>query len=268
LSARARELDGRAASNRPPDPLVVRGLAKRFGAVAALAGVDFSVAPGSIVGLVGPNGSGKTTALHVVAGLLSHDAGAVVVAGTRVGSLEARRAVAFVPDEPTGLDELTVAEHVALVAALHRAGPGAERRAAALRDAFSLGARWHVRLGTLSRGLRRQASIVAALALDTPLVLVDEATATLDPEAVIVLREAIAARALRGAGVLLATQDLGFADAVCDEVVFLAAGRCVGAGRPDELRAVHDASSLEAALLAATGDIHLQERVRRELAAL
>ena len=246
----------------------MRGLVKRFGAVTALGGIDLSVAPGSIAGLVGPNGSGKTTALHVIAGILTPDAGVVEVAGVRAGSLRARRAAAFVPDDPTGLDELTVAEHVALVAALHRAGAGADRRAAALRDAFCLGPRWHTRLGTLSRGLRRQAALVAALALDTPLVLVDEATATLDPEAVVVLREAIAARALRGAAVLLATQDLGFADAVCDEVVFLARGRSVGAGRPEELRAAHDAVSLESALLAATGDADLEERVRRELAAL
>jgi ABC-2 type transport system ATP-binding protein len=241
---------------------------KRFGGLTALAGIDLSVARGAVVGLVGPNGSGKSTALHVVTGLLAPDGGAVLVGGHRSGSLPARRATAFVPDEPTGLDELTVGELVALLAALHRAGPGAARRAAALRDAFGLGPRWHARLATLSRGLRRQAAIVAAFAVDSTLVVVDEATATLDPEAVVVLREAIAARALRGAGVLLATQDLGFADTVCDEVVFLAAGRRVGGGRPDELCAAHDATSLESALLAATGDGHLEDRVRRELAAL
>lgn len=253
---------------RPPDPLVVRGLTRHFGAVTALDGLHLRVAAGSVVGLVGPNGSGKTTALHVVAGLLAPHAGLVEVAGHPAGSLAARRAVSLVPDDPAGLDELTVSEHVSLVAALHRAGEDAARRAVALRDAFLLGPRWSTRLGTLSRGLRRQASVVAALALDTPLVLVDEATAALDPEAVVVLREAIGARARRGAGVLLATQDLTFADLVCDEVVFLARGRCVGAGPPAVLRAAHGAPNLELALLAATGDRQLEERVRRELAAL
>ena len=84
-------------------------------------------------------------------------------------------------------------------------------RAELLIDAFGLGGRSSSALGTLSRGLRRQASAVAALSLAPPLVLIDEATATLDPEAVIVLSEAVDALARRGSGVLLATQDLHFA---------------------------------------------------------
>ena len=134
--------------------------------------------------------------------------------------------------------------------------------------AFGLGDRRDQRLGTLSRGLRRQASAVAALSLAPPLVLVDEATATLDPEAVVVLSEAVAALAARGCGVLLATQDLHFAGGTCHEIVLLHGGAVLDRGEPGALRARHVASSLEGVFLTALGDGRLRERVRHAFATL
>ncbi|RDI74573.1 ABC-type multidrug transport system ATPase component [Gaiella occulta] len=256
------------ASSHPPVPLVARGLAKRYGRAAALADVDVRVPAGRVVGLVGPNGSGKTTLLHVVAGLTRPDAGTAVVAGEPAGSRLARARVGLVPDEPAGFDELTVGELVALVHGLWRAGDEATVRARVLLDAFGLAPRAGQRLGSLSRGLRRQASIVAAFSLAPPLVLVDEATATLDPEAIVVLDEAMRALASRGCGVLLATQDLAFADASCDELVLLAQGRVVERGTPAELRERRRASSIEEVFLDVVGERGLRGRVRDDLAAL
>jgi ABC-2 type transport system ATP-binding protein len=243
-------------------------MCKRYGTTCALDGVDITVDHGEIVGLVGPNGSGKTTALLAVAGLARLDAGEAVVDGCAAGTLSARRALALVPDDPGGLDELTVAEHIELVLALHGAGERGRRRAGVVAASLGLDRHRAVRLGSLSRGLRRQASIVAGLAVDAPLVVVDEATATLDPEAVVVLREALRVRAAAGSGVLLATQDLHFAEQLCDTVVVLGRGRVLAAGGPAALRRAHRASSLEEVFLVETGAGVLRERVRRELAAL
>jgi ABC-2 type transport system ATP-binding protein len=267
------ETGGRAAERRPPAgaaqaPLVARGVSKRFGPATALAGVDLDVRPGAVVGLVGPNGSGKTTLLHAVAGLLPIDAGSIRVAGAEAGSRAARTATALIPDEPSGFDELTVTELVSLVHVLWAARPVAAARAEVLMTAFGLDERRDQRLGTLSRGLRRQASAVAALSLASPLILVDEATATLDPEAVVVLGEAVATLAERGCGVLLATQDLHFAGAVCHEIVLLHRGVVMDRGEPGALRARHAASSLEDVFLAALGDRRLRERVRGAFEAL
>ena len=118
-------------------------------------------------------------------------------------------------------------------------------RARILLTAFGLDGRRGQRLGTLSRGLRRQASAVAGLSLAPPLILVDEATATLDPEAVVVLGEAIQRLSTRGCGILLATQDLHFAGGVCDEIVLLHRGSVIDRGEPGALRARHAATSLE-----------------------
>ncbi len=257
---------------RPPArtsaPLEMQGVWKRFAGATALAGVDLCVPAGAVVGLVGPNGSGKTTLLRAVAGLLEIDGGSISVAGAPAGSRQARQATALVPDEPTGFDELTVAEFVALVHGLWKTGRAAFDRAQVLIAAFGLGDRRDQRLGTLSRGLRRQASAVAALSLAPPLVLVDEATATLDPEAVVVLSEAVAALAARGCGVLLATQDLHFAGGTCHEIVLLHGGAVLDRGEPGALRARHAASSLEGVFLAALGDGRLRERVRHAFATL
>lgn len=168
---------------------------------------------GEVAGVVGPNGSGKTTLLRVVAGLARADRGRAVVCGAPAGSLEARSSVAVVPDEPEGLDELTIAELAALGRALYRVPEAPWRdRLAVLVRAFGLEARIDARLGALSRGLRRRASMIAAFAVDARLTLVDEATATLDPEASAALRAIIRANAARGKATLLATQDLAFAE--------------------------------------------------------
>ncbi len=235
------------------EPLAAAGLRKSFGPARAVDGLDLEVRSGSIVGLVGPNGSGKSTTLRIIVGLLAADEGSAIIAGAPAGSLAARAATGYVPDEPTGLDELSVAEFLRLVSALYREPPGFTARAAALLAAFGLERRRDARLGSLSHGLRRAAAMTAAFALAPPLVVVDEATAALDPEAVVVLREALHALAARGSGVLLATQDLSFAEAVCGGVSLLSRGRQLAHGSPAELRARFGAATLEGVFLEAVG---------------
>ena len=249
----------------PVQPLVVRGLVVTFGAVRAVDGVDLDVGSGSVVGLVGPNGCGKTTTLRAVLGLVPVAEGSVRVDGLVGGSLPARRRSAWVPDEPGGLDELSVDELLALVSALWDVRDGFARRADVLLGAFGLHGRRAEQLGSLSHGQRRLAAIVAGFALDRPLLLVDEATAALDPEAVLLLRELLRATASRGRGVVVATQDLHFAESVCDRITLLSAGRAVAEGSLDELRSRFAAATLEAVFVRAlrTGD--RLEEARRAL---
>lgn len=245
--------------------LEVRGLRVEFGRTRALDGLDLWVAAGEVAGLVGPNGCGKTTALRAVLGLVRPAAGAVEVAGRPAGTLEAKSACAWVPDEPAGLDELSADELAALLAALWRAGERARSRAVSLFDAFGLHERRALQLGSLSHGQRRLASLVAALALERPLLLVDEATAALDPEAVVVLRELLRGAAARGAGVLLATQDLHFAETACDRVTLLRRGAVVAQGSPVALRSRFGVPSLEDVFVRALGIDRRLEEVRRGL---
>ena len=252
----------------PVEPLTVRGLRVSFGGVAAVDGLDLSVAAGTIAGLVGPNGCGKTTTLRAVVGLVQTEAGSVLVDGVRGGTIAGRSRVGYVPDEPTGLDELTVREYTDLVGALWRADPDYGRRRDVLLDGFELSARQRAPLRALSHGQRRLVSIVAAAALDRPLLLVDEATAALDPEAVLALREVLRAVGARGAGVLLATQDLHFAEIVCDRVTLLSAGRAAADGTVAAVREQFGAATLEEAFVAAVGASGRLKELRGALRAL
>jgi ABC-2 type transport system ATP-binding protein len=240
-------------------PLAVEGLDVRYGTVRAVTDVTLDIPGGSVVGLLGPNGCGKSSTLRAVVGLLRPQAGRVLVNGLEQGSAPARAQLAYVPDEPEGLDELAVSEYLSLVRALYREGAAYGARAAALCDAFGLASRLRIRLGALSHGQWRIVSIVAALALARPLLVVDEATAALDPEAAVVLREALRAAAAHGTGVLVATQDLSFAERVCDDVVLLSDGRVVARGGVGEL------SPLEERFLAAVGAADRVAEVRGAL---
>lgn len=253
----------------PVVPLVARGLSVSFGALRAVEDVELRVDEGAVVGLVGPNACGKTTTLLAVLGLVERESGSVAVSGFRGGSLAARARTAWVPDEAAGLDELTVAETLRLVGALWRADRGYERRAELLARVFRLDERLSAGLGSLSHGQRRLVTIVAAVALACPLLLLDEATAALDPEAVIALREVVRGVAARGTGVLVATQDLHFAESVCDRVTLLSAGRVAAEGPVGELRARFGAATLEEVFVAALGaSARPGEEVRDALDAL
>jgi ABC-2 type transport system ATP-binding protein len=252
----------------PTATLVVRGLTVTFGAVRAVSGLDLTVGEGTIVGLVGPNGCGKTTTLRAVAGLVARVSGTVDVRGAEGGSIDARRRTAVVPDEPAGLDELVVAEYLDLVAALWSADAAFARRAQVLLEAFELAGRRRTPLRALSHGQRRLVALVGAVALDRPLLLMDEVTAALDPEAVITLREVLVSVAARRGAVLLATQDLHFAESVCDRVTLLSAGRVVAEGSLDALRSRYGARSLEAVFIAALGTAERLASIRRALEAL
>jgi ABC-2 type transport system ATP-binding protein len=261
LSAKAR--GGRHA--RPlahVRPLAVERLELRYGQVVAVAELSFAVEPGRVVGLLGPNGCGKTSTLRAVVGLLGPRTGRVVVNGLPQASIAARAQVAYVPDEPDGLDELCPDELFALLRTLYRAGADYDGRAQKLVRAFDFETRSRVLLGALSHGQRRIASMIAAFALARPLVVVDEATAALDPEAVAVLREVIRALARGGGGVLVATQELAFAERVCDDVVLLSAGRVVASGTVAEVAA---GRRLEQAFLDAVGAGGRLAEVRRDL---
>jgi len=255
-------------SVEPVAPLVSRGLTVAYGGVRAVDALDLDVDEGHVVGLVGPNGSGKTTTLRAVLGLVAPTGGRATVEGFPAGTLAARANAAWIPDEPAGLEELTVAEHLDLVRALWRADEGFSRRAGVLTRVFALDARLRSPLGSLSHGQRRLVAVIGAVALARPLLLVDEATAALDPEAVIVLREVLRGVAGRGTGVLLATQDLHFAEAVCDRVTLVSAGRAAAEGRLDELRARYRAASLEEVFVAAVGATERFTELRSALDAL
>lgn len=221
-----------------------------------MSGLSLAVEPGVVAGLVGPNGCGKTTTIGMISGLVTPDAGRISVSGydTVVSARDARRSLGLVPDNASGLEHLTVREYLELYRSLYRQ-PSAryEERAGVVLEAFGLLEYCGASLGELSHGIRRKVATTAALSLDVPVILIDEPTVGLDPEGVVVLLRLVRHIGSTGSAVLLATQDLGFAERVCDHLFLLYDGGLVADGSPALLREHYGASSLEETFLAVTG---------------
>ena len=189
--------------------LVADELSKEYGDVVALANFKLSVEPGELVALVGHNGSGKSTFLRLVAGLLEPSDGVLVVGNAPAGSLKARSEVSFVPDQPVLYDDLSVNEHIEFTARLHGEMDWPDR-ADALLDLLGLTARADDLPSRFSRGLRQKTSLVLGLVRPFSILLVDEPFVGLDPSGQAALTELLVEAASAGAAVLVATHQLSF----------------------------------------------------------
>jgi ABC-2 type transport system ATP-binding protein len=189
--------------------LVADELTKEYGDVVALADFKLSVDPGELIAMVGHNGSGKSTFLRLVAGLLEPSDGVLVVANAPAGSTKARAEVSFVPDQPVLYDDLSVNEHIEFTARLHGELEWPER-ADALIDLLGLTARADDLPSRFSRGLRQKTSLVLGLVRPFSILLVDEPFVGLDPSGQAALTELLVEAASAGAAVLVATHQLNF----------------------------------------------------------
>ena len=209
--------------------IAVEHLTKEFGRTVAVRDVSFRAADGEAIGLLGPNGSGKTTIMRTLAGFFPPTSGRVSVDGIDVGrdSLRARARVGYLPENAVFYPDMRVRQFVEFCADVRRLR-GAERRTrlAAVLDGCGLTEVQHRLIGHLSKGYRQRVGIAQAI-LHAPAVLIlDEPTVGLDPRQVVDIRQLI--RDLRGrTTVLLSTHILSEVSSVCDRVVIIDRGRVV-----------------------------------------
>lgn len=216
---------------RPAPPVRVRGVTKTYGGRTAVDAVDLDVHAGEIVGLLGANGAGKTTTVECIQGLRRPDSGAISVLGLdpAVDGDRVRRSVGSQQQASALPDRMRVGEAIALFR-----GPRATS-VDGLLEAFGLAECRRTPFSALSGGQQQRLFLVLAVLNRPRLVILDELTQGLDPAA---RRDVWAAiRVLRDAGttVLLVTHYMDEAEALCDRVVAMRAGRVVDAGTPDEL---------------------------------
>lgn len=217
--------------------------------MTALDGVDLDIEGPAILGVAGPNGSGKTTMIRCLLGLTAPTAGEAHVSETPSGSFGAadRRRIGYMPQHTAVYEDLTVRENVAYFARLY----GVEDRSTAVDRALSfvdLGGRADSRVASLSGGMIRRTSLACAIVHDPDLLVLDEPTVGLDPKLRSSMWDGFRARRDDGGLVVVSTHYL---DEVkhCDQVLFLREGRVLALDSPEEFLEATGTSDLEAAFL-------------------
>jgi ABC-2 type transport system ATP-binding protein len=228
--------------------IAVNELVKTFGRTRALDGLNLGVETGEVHGFLGPNGAGKTTTLRILLGLVRADSGQAQLLGGDPwrDAVDLHRRLAYVPGDVALWPELSGGEVIDLLGRMR--GGLNEKRRAALLERFDLDPTKKGR--SYSKGNRQKVALVAALASDVELLLLDEPTAGLDPLKEAAFRECISEERDNGRTVLLSSHILAEAEAVCDRVTIIRAGRTVESGALAELR--HLSHTFLAAELVAT----------------
>lgn len=247
-----------------PDAVIqVEGLTKSYGKLQALRGLDLRVERGQVHGFLGPNGAGKSTTIRVLLGLLKADGGSVTLLGRDPWAdvVALHRRLAYVPGDVSLWPGMTGGEAIDLLGSLR--GGLDEKRRAELLERFELDPTKRGR--QYSKGNRQKVAIVAALASDVELLILDEPSSGLDPLMENVFQEVIGEAKSRGASVLLSSHILAQVETLADRLSIIREGRIVQEGTLTELRdqtrtTIHADLSVAPpdAVLAGLHDVHVE----------
>lgn len=220
----------------------VRGVRKRFGRVQAVEDFSLEVPAGEILGLVGPNGSGKTTALRCLCGILKMDAGSSSIEGSDINraAVAARRVLAYVPEVPTPFAFLTPMEHMLFTARAYELDGGWQERAASLLQELGLAEKQNTLSVDLSKGQRQKIHLAMAMLRAPNALVLDEPLIGIDPKGAHILKRWIRERKTAGAAGIVSTHVLPLVSEVCDRVAIMSHGRLVATGTFEEIARTAD----------------------------
>jgi ABC-2 type transport system ATP-binding protein len=230
--------------------LHAQSLTKWYGAIRAVSDVSFTVAAGEVLGYLGPNGSGKTTTVGMVLGLVEPSGGSVLFRGQDIADdpVDFRRNVGYVPEEPHLYPYLSGFEYLELVADLRDMDARVSRkRIEALLEVFGLETFARAALSSYSKGMRQKVLISAALLHNPALLIFDEPVSGLDATSALVFRHLLAALAAAGKAVMYCSHELDAVEKTCSRVIVLHHGTVVADDSVDRLRESLSQASLEGA---------------------
>ncbi|HEY9556689.1 MAG TPA: ABC transporter ATP-binding protein [Acidimicrobiales bacterium] len=229
------------ASTRYDGPVLeVRGIAKRFGPIRAVRGIDLHVEHGETYGLLGPNGAGKSTSISIIAGLLDPDAGTVEVAGEPMTtrSTSARAAIGLVPQEIAVYPELTARENLRFFGRLYElAAKKLDRRIDEVLDVIGLRERADDRSSEFSGGMKRRLNIGIGLLHRPQLLVLDEPTVGVDPQSRNSILDSVEQLSREGMAVLYTTHYMEEAERLCDRIGIIDQGELKAEGTARQLTA-------------------------------
>jgi ABC-2 type transport system ATP-binding protein len=228
--------------------LELQNICKTFNRIEAVDHVSFSARAGEITGYLGPNGSGKTTTMKMLAGLMQPTSGTILFNGQPVAAdlNRHKERMGYVPEEPHLYGHLSGLEYLIMVGQLRNLPPKpALDRIDGLLERFSLRADRHVPISNYSKGMRQKVLLSAALLHNPDLLLLDEPFSGLDVGTSLVLRSLIQELAARGKVILFSSHELETVERVCERVVILHRGKVVADDSIDRLRTLMESPTLE-----------------------
>jgi ABC-2 type transport system ATP-binding protein len=226
-------------------------LTKRYGRFTAVDGINLTIPKGELYGFLGPNGAGKTTTMRMIAGILQPTSGTVKISGIDIQKdpLVAKSRLGFIPDRPFVYDKLTGVEFLRFVAGLYgMGGADVEDQIDELLELFELAPWKHELTESYSHGMRQKLIISSALVHRPEVIVVDEPMIGLDPKSARLLKDMLREFVAGGGTVLMSTHTLEIAEAMCDRIAIVQAGRIAAAGTMEDLR-----------LQTSSGDVSLEE---------
>ena len=228
--------------------LELRNVSKLYSGIAAVEGVSFQARPGEVTGYLGANGSGKSTTMKIIAGLLAPSSGEVLFEGQPVSAdwIAFRRRMGYVPEEPHLYPHLSGLEYLWMVAQLRDMDrKTARQRIDGMLRLLGLHGDREVAISSYSKGMRQKVLLSAALMHNPDLVLLDEPFSGLDVGSALVLRSLIEELAQRGKVVLFSSHELETVERVCSHVVILHQGHLVADDSIANLRSLMSLATLE-----------------------
>jgi ABC-2 type transport system ATP-binding protein len=240
----------------------VAHLTKCYDQFTAVRDLSFAVGPGEVMGLVGPNGAGKTTTLRCITGIIPPTQGSIQLCDVDALAepTEAKRQLAFIPDEPRLFEYLTVAQHLNFVARLYGVTDYAERAGPILAE-LEMADKQDLLPGELSRGMKQKLVIACGLLHRPKVVIFDEPLTGLDPGGIRRMKEVMRRLSRDGVAIILSSHLLSLVEEVCTHLLILKDGQKMADGTVAEVQARYSDGtdlSLEDVFFRATGDTESQ----------
>ena len=220
------------------DPIELRNVTKTFGDFRAVDDVSFTVPAGTVCGFLGPNGAGKTTCIRMMLDILRPTSGSISILGTP-RALDVRERIGYLPEEKGLYKKMTATAVIAYFAMLKGIAPAvAKKTARELLERYGLGDFQNHKCEALSKGMGQKVQVLASIAHDPDLVILDEPFSGLDPVNQGVMEEVIRDIRARGKTVLFSTHVMSHAERICERIIVIAAGRIVFDGSVKRAKAL------------------------------